>query len=178
MGTRFSKRAKIIPGVTLNIGKTGSSISVGGHGFKKTYSKNGVRTTVGIPGTGLSHTTYRKYETSGSGARFQSYTPQQQVPIRSSSENKTWGYIFLFLAIATVIISFAYPHIYSIGRWIIAIFGGGFFLIGAIVFFTAKSKEDIARQADYMHKLNEIGDELTETQKLLEQRQREIGQNK
>jgi len=44
-------------GVRLNIGKTGFSLSVGKPGATVNLSKRGVRTTVGLPGTGISYTT-------------------------------------------------------------------------------------------------------------------------
>lgn len=45
---------KIIPGVRLNFGKTGVSVSAGGRGGSMTLGKNGVYSNVGLPGTGLS----------------------------------------------------------------------------------------------------------------------------
>lgn len=56
MAFRFNKRIKIAPGITLNLSKSGASTSVGPRGAKLTVGKN-VRTTIGAPGTGLSHTT-------------------------------------------------------------------------------------------------------------------------
>lgn len=56
MGFRFQKRLKILPGVTLNISKSGVSTSVGVKGARATFGKGKPRTTVGIPGSGLSHT--------------------------------------------------------------------------------------------------------------------------
>ena len=52
MGFRFQRRIKIIPGVTLNVGKRGVSTPIGRRGAHITFGQNGVRTTVGIPGTG------------------------------------------------------------------------------------------------------------------------------
>lgn len=58
MGFRFRKSFKIAPGVRVNFGKKSTSISVGGKGFRKTYSSSGRTTTsIGIPGTGLSYST-------------------------------------------------------------------------------------------------------------------------
>lgn len=58
---RFRRSFKIMPGVRWNLGKRSSSISFGGKGFHYTVGgPRGSRTTVGIPGTGLSYT-----ETSG-----------------------------------------------------------------------------------------------------------------
>lgn len=53
---RFRRSIKIAPGVRWNIGKKGSSISVGGHGITHTIGPKGSRTTIGIPGTGVSYT--------------------------------------------------------------------------------------------------------------------------
>lgn len=65
MGWRFHRRLKLFPGVTMNMGKTGSSFSFGPRGAKVTVGKNGIRRTIGIPGTGLSYTTYDKFDKSG-----------------------------------------------------------------------------------------------------------------
>lgn len=55
MSIRFRKRFKLVPGVYLNIGKTGISISVGRPGVSLNVSKKGLTGTVGLPGTGLSY---------------------------------------------------------------------------------------------------------------------------
>ena len=56
MGLRFRKIFSIIPGVRLNVSKTGVSTSLGGHGATVNVGTTGKRTvTVGIPGTGLSY---------------------------------------------------------------------------------------------------------------------------
>jgi hypothetical protein len=60
MGTRFQKRVKILPGVTLNFSKSGVSTSLGVRGARMTVGNGKTRTTVGLPGTGLSHTTIEK----------------------------------------------------------------------------------------------------------------------
>ena len=60
MGLRFRKRIKVIPGVYINLGKKGvNSVSVGGNGLTANVNKNGTKTTVGLPGTGLSYETKR-----------------------------------------------------------------------------------------------------------------------
>lgn len=57
---RFRRSVKLFPGVRWNIGKSSSSLSFGGRGYHYTVGSRGSRTTIGIPGTGLSYT-----ETSG-----------------------------------------------------------------------------------------------------------------
>ena len=62
MGFRFFKRAKILPGVSLNIGKSGVSVSLGPRGLKTTLGAKGIKQSIGLPGTGLSYQTkYRKW---------------------------------------------------------------------------------------------------------------------
>jgi len=63
---RFFRRMKIAPGVTVNLSRSGPSLSVGPRGFKKTFSSRGVRTTVGLPGTGLYHTNLASWNTGAS----------------------------------------------------------------------------------------------------------------
>ncbi len=54
MGLRFKKSISLFPGVKLNFGTTGMSVSTGVRGFRKTFHTSGkVTTSVGIPGTGL-----------------------------------------------------------------------------------------------------------------------------
>ena len=61
MAWRFSKRVKVLPGVTLNIGKRGVSASIGPPGAKVTLHSDGSRrTTVGLPGSGISKTVYSR----------------------------------------------------------------------------------------------------------------------
>src|SRR5438552_3328068 len=54
MSFRFRRSISLIPGVKVNFGKTGASLSLGPHGAKVTIGRTGVRATGGIPGTGLS----------------------------------------------------------------------------------------------------------------------------
>jgi hypothetical protein len=53
---RFRRSVKIFPGVRWNFGKNSTSLSIGGRGAHYTFGTSGSRTTVGIPGTGLSYT--------------------------------------------------------------------------------------------------------------------------
>ena len=53
MPLRFWRRVKVLPGVTINLGKRGASVSLGPRGAKTTFGRSGVRQTVGLPGTGL-----------------------------------------------------------------------------------------------------------------------------
>ena len=55
MGFRFRKTIKLLPGIRLNISKSGISASIGIPGVTANISKHGTRGTIGIPGTGISY---------------------------------------------------------------------------------------------------------------------------
>lgn len=52
---RFRKTIGILPGVRVNLSKTGVSTSVGGHGATVNVGHGKRTVTLGIPGTGLSY---------------------------------------------------------------------------------------------------------------------------
>jgi len=89
MGSRFRRRLNFLPEITLNVGKTGVSVSAGMRGAKMTIKKSGVRETVGLSSSDLSCSDYRKY---GDG-----HVPSGQ----QASSNS--GYIFSLIAIAVVL---------------------------------------------------------------------------
>ena len=56
MGFRFQKRITVLPGVRINLSKTGVSASAGGHGATVNVGADGKpNVTLGIPGTGMSY---------------------------------------------------------------------------------------------------------------------------
>lgn len=55
---RFQRSIKLGKGVRLNLSKSGIGISTGIRGLRYAVGPGGQRITVGIPGTGLSHTIY------------------------------------------------------------------------------------------------------------------------
>ena len=57
MGFRFSRRVSIIPGLRVNLGKRGASLSIGHRGAWYTVGPHGRRrVTLGLPGTGIYYT--------------------------------------------------------------------------------------------------------------------------
>lgn len=66
---RFRKSIKITKGVRINFSKSGASLSLGGRGHSVNIGKRGVRSTIGIPGTGISYTTSTKSKRTGSSKR-------------------------------------------------------------------------------------------------------------
>jgi hypothetical protein len=55
MGLRFHRVFSILPGVRINVSKSGLSTSVGPRGADVNVGRHGVTTNAGIPGTGLSY---------------------------------------------------------------------------------------------------------------------------
>ena len=54
---RFRKTISVLPGVKVNLSKTGVSTSVGGKGATLNIGHGKKNVTLGIPGTGLSYRT-------------------------------------------------------------------------------------------------------------------------
>ena len=67
MGLRFQRHLSLIPGVRVNLSKTGASLSIGHRGAWYTIGPRGQRASVGLPGTGLSWTEYRRGHPHGHG---------------------------------------------------------------------------------------------------------------
>jgi hypothetical protein len=63
MGWRFRKSFTVIPGLRLNLSKSGLSASIGGAPFTLNVGPHGLMGTASIPGTGLS---YRQHFSNGS----------------------------------------------------------------------------------------------------------------
>lgn len=81
MGFRFQKRIRILPGVSINLGKRGTSVSIGPRGLKTTISSRGVKHSIGLPGTGI------RYETSYGGGRSGSASiPQVPTTVPACSD--------------------------------------------------------------------------------------------
>ena len=53
MGWKFRKKITILPGLTINLSKSGISSTVGPKGLSINTGKNGTYLNTGIPGTGL-----------------------------------------------------------------------------------------------------------------------------
>lgn len=53
MGWRYRKRIKILPGIHINISKSGISTNVGVKGASVTFGPKGTYVNTGLPGSGL-----------------------------------------------------------------------------------------------------------------------------
>lgn len=78
MGWRYRRSVKLFPGLKVNLSKTGTSLSVGGRGATMNIGKRGVRRTLSIPGTGISHVTQRSWGSLPSTSPKPTISPSQQ----------------------------------------------------------------------------------------------------
>jgi hypothetical protein len=60
MGWRFQRRKKLMPGVTLNVGKREAGVSLGRRGARVNVGRRGLGATLTLLGTGLSYVRRRK----------------------------------------------------------------------------------------------------------------------
>jgi len=88
---RFYKRVSIFPGLSVNISKSGPSLTVGMRGAHVTVGRNGVRRTVGIPGTGI-------YYTSQSGYHSGAHSAHLDQPISEPQQATAHGVAQLIFA--------------------------------------------------------------------------------
>lgn len=74
MGLRFYRRVHLCPGLSVNLSRSGPSLSVGIRGAHVTLGRRGVTKTLGIPGTGV-------FYTSRSGAHTGYHSAKQDAPV-------------------------------------------------------------------------------------------------
>lgn len=116
MPVRFRRTFTLFPGVKVNVSKGGMSLTVGRKGFHLNFSKQGVRQTTGLPGSGISHTSYlyknddddeeKNSKEEGSEAKAEE-KPKRRRTKRTVKEqvSSPWGF-FAFVLIAVVFIYF------------------------------------------------------------------------
>ena len=77
MAFRFRRTVSIFPGVRLNLGKRGISVSAGVRGANVTLGRNGLYGNVGIPGSGMSYRKklFKRDKTMSAGQRTNQATP-------------------------------------------------------------------------------------------------------
>lgn len=114
MGWRFYKRLTVVPGLRLNLSRSGVSVSIGHRGLWYTAGARGQRVTAGLPGTGIFYTESRPWQSSGS--RFVSadrgrdrYPGTQDRPYRTiqraiEGDAPRAGHRLLFLAVVWVVV--------------------------------------------------------------------------
>lgn len=105
MGIRFRKSKKIAPGVKVNIGKKGASVTLGSKGIHHTVSTAGKKTTsIGVPGTGISYSKTSSNNENVSPSLDDISVNNLQKPPRKAGKKILIGFvIFIALAIIAVI---------------------------------------------------------------------------
>lgn len=90
MGLRLRKRIKIVPGISLNLSKSGVSASIGRPGATLNVGgPKGSRLTVGIPGSGISYS-----------EQLSTATKQERsAPGMSFGALLLWGFALLFVGL-------------------------------------------------------------------------------
>jgi hypothetical protein len=81
---RFYRRVSIFPGLSVNVSKSGPSLTVGMRGAHMTFGSKGIRKTVGIPGTGI-------YYTSQTGYHSGAHSAHVDQPISESQQTTAHG---------------------------------------------------------------------------------------
>lgn len=136
MGLYFRKRIKILPGVHINISKSGTNWSVGPRGAKVNFSKRGTYITTGIPGSGV----YSRTKINGNNSfkhKAQSNTTDSGYEVKN-----TTGCLFSSICfVLAIILPFCGVH-FSISIFLI--------IIGFILHLSSveKKKKDVYQEND------------------------------
>ena len=136
MGFRFRKSFKIMPGVRVNLSKSGISTSLGMRGARLNLGRKGMRATTGIPGTGISH------EMSLSSNR-------RRASKRAFNKNKKWSrddwIAFFSLFVSSVLTWILAKFLPSMSWWAYALIAFGITALIAIKHGHGKSGGDLDR---------------------------------
>ena len=97
---RFYRRVSIFPGLSVNVSKSGPSLTVGMRGAHMTFGSKGIRKTVGIPGTGI-------YYTSQTGYHSGAHSAHVDQPISDTQQSTAHG-IAQLLALMVIIGTIAF----------------------------------------------------------------------
>ena len=102
---RFYRRLHLFPGLSLNLSKSGPSVTVGMRGAHLTFGRRGVTRTVGLPGTGIYYTSRAGYHSG-----FHSAHIETPIDLQSQTRANTVATlallalaIFMVLAIAIIV---------------------------------------------------------------------------
>ena len=104
MGFRFQKRISLLPGIRLNLSKSGASVTVGKTGLSVNLGKDGATGSVGIPGTGLS---YRQKITGDSTPVSEQDAAQPEQGVQADAGGAgIWKWLF-FAAVVVIVVLLA-----------------------------------------------------------------------
>jgi hypothetical protein len=100
VGLRFYRRVHLCPGVSLNVSRSGPSLTFGVRGAHLTVGRTGVRKTVGIPGTGLYYTSHQGYHTGYHSAKSEA----PRLPVQQAAADRQAERVLGLLVLALVVI--------------------------------------------------------------------------
>ena len=87
MGLRFYRRIHILPGVSVNVSRSGPSLTLGVRGAHVTMGRTGITKTVGLPGTGIYYTSRAGYHSGyHSAASAAPLSPEEQASANRRAE--------------------------------------------------------------------------------------------
>ena len=102
MGFRFSRRVHLCPGLSVNLSRSGPSLTFGVRGAHLTVGSTGVRRTVGIPGTGVFYTTRQGYHTGYHAAK--SDAPLTPTDANAASQRVERRLVLILLVVVVLVI--------------------------------------------------------------------------
>lgn len=100
MGLRFYKRVHLFPGVSVNVSRSGPSLTMGVRGAHVTVGRTGVTRTVGLPGTGIYYTSHRGYHSGFHSAHSETPLPPEQ---QASTDRKAEGMVGILVIVIVVL---------------------------------------------------------------------------
>ena len=111
MGFRFYKRVNLFPGVSVNVSRSGPSLTFGVRGAHVTMGRTGVTKTVGLPGTGIYYTSRNGYHSGYHSAHSDEPRPPDAQANADRTAERTLGIVMLVLsALAVLLISAIFGH--------------------------------------------------------------------
>jgi Protein of unknown function (DUF4236) len=106
MGFRFRRSLRLLPGIRLNLSKSGVSASFGIRGAHVTVGPRGTTTSVGLPGTGFSYTSRIPVKSSDAhspdqniGALPPPVTATRATDEPDGNQPSTWSTALIFAAL-------------------------------------------------------------------------------
>ena len=152
MGWRYRKRIKILPGIHINISKSGISTNVGVKGASVTFGPKGTYVNTGLPGTGLYRRDSlsgidRKYEYSNGTESKRDAFSNNSLNIEEYSEDTSFlsynplHYIFYFFSLIFPIAGFAW-YINGLDMLYSCLINAGFQLILCFAIITNMSLKE------------------------------------
>lgn len=101
MGLRFYRRVHLFPGVSVNVSRSGPSLTVGVRGAHVTVGRKGVTRTVGLPGTGIYYTSHTGYHSGFHSAHNDPPLPPQD---QAGADRKAEATIAILAIVIVVLI--------------------------------------------------------------------------